>query len=237
MKILAYGPITLCQIDGETMETTTGFIFLSSKITVDSDCDHQKIKRCLLFWRKPMTKLDSILKSRHYFANKGPCSQSFGFPMVMYGCENWTIKKAEHWSIDIFELWYWKRLLRVPMDCKEMKPVNSKGNQSWIFIGRKDAEAPILWPPDAKSLPIRKAPDAGKDWRQEEKLMTEWDSWMASPARWTWVWASSGRRWRTGKPGVLQSTGLQMVGHDWSTEQPQYTTVYLIYYHIKIKSK
>ena len=93
----------------------------------------------------------------------------------------------------------------------------SYGDQSWIFIGRTDTEAdtPILWPPDAKSQLIRKDPDAGKDWRQEEKGMTGWDGWMASLTPWTWVWASSGIWWRTRKPGVLQSMGSQRVRHDW----------------------
>ena len=88
----------------------------------------------------------------------------------MYGCASWTIKKAEHQRIDGFELWCWRRL-ESPLDCKEIQPVNPKGNQSWIFIGRTDAEAetPILWPPDAKSWLIGKDPDAGKDWGQEEK--------------------------------------------------------------------
>ena len=87
----------------------------------------------------------------------------------MYGCESQTIKKAECWRNDAFELWCWRRLLKVPLDCKEIKPVNPKGNQLWIFTGKTDAEAPILWPPDTKSWFIRKDADAGKDWRQEEK--------------------------------------------------------------------
>ena len=107
-----------------------------------------------------------------------------------------------------------------PLDCKEIKPVSPKGNQSWIFIGRTDveAEAPILWPPDAKNWFIGKDPHAGKDWRQEEKGTTGWDRWMASLTRWTWVWASSGSWWWTGKTGMLQSMGSQRVGHDWATE-------------------
>ena len=95
------------------------------------------------------------------------------FPVVTYGCESWTIKKAEHQRIDAFELWCWRRLFESPLDCKEIKPVNPKGNQSWIFIGRTDAEALILWSPDAKNWLIGKDSDAGKDWRQEEKGMTE----------------------------------------------------------------
>ena len=104
---------------------------------------------------------------------------------------------------------------------KEIQPVHPKGDQSWVFIGRTDVEAetPILWPPDMKSCLIRKDPDAGKDWRQEEKGDDRgWDGWMASPTRWTLVWMSPGSCWWTGKPGVLQSMGCQRVGHDWATE-------------------
>ena len=97
------------------------------------------------------------------------------FLVVMYGCESWTVKKSECQRIDVFELWCWRRLLKSPMNCKEIQPVHPKGNQSWIFIGRTDVEAetPILWPPHAKSWLIWKDSDAGKDWRQEEKGMTE----------------------------------------------------------------
>ena len=139
------------------------------------------------------------------------------FPLVMYGCDSWTIKKAEHQRLDPFELWCWRRLLS-PLDYKDIQPVNPKGNESWLFIGRTAAEAetPILWPPDVKNWLTEKEPDAGKDWRQE-KGTTGWDGWMASPTRWTWVWASSGSWWMTGKPGMLQSMGSQWVS-DWRTE-------------------
>ena len=114
------------------------------------------------------------------------------FPVVMYGCETWTIKKAEHWRISGFELWCWRRLLRVPLDCK-VKPVNPKRNQSWIFTGRTEAEAPILWPSDVKSQLIGKDPDAGKDWRQEEKGTTEDETvgitdWMDLRLSKLWSW-------------------------------------------------
>ena len=120
-----------------------------------------------------------------------------------------------------------EKTLESSLDCKEVKPVSPKENKSWIFIGRTDgeAEAPILWPPDAKSQLIRRDPDAGKDWRQEEKVEDVhnrgWDGWMASPTQWTWVWESSGTWWRTGKPGLLQSMGSQIVGRDWVSEQRQ----------------
>ena len=126
------------------------------------------------------------------------------FPVAMYRCKSWTIKKDEHRRTDAFELWCW----RSPLDCKEIQIVHPKGNQSWIFIGRTDAEAetPVLWPPDSKNWLIGKDPDAGKDWRQE-KGRTGWDVWIASPTQWTWVWASSRSWWWTGKSGVLQSMG------------------------------
>ena len=124
-KIMASGPITSRQIDGETVETVADFILGSSKIIADSDCSHE-IKRHLFLGRKVITNLDSILKSRHHFANKGPSSQGYGFPVVMYGYESWTIKKAAHQRIDAFKLWCWRRLL----DCKETQPVHPKGNQS-----------------------------------------------------------------------------------------------------------
>ena len=152
MKIMASGPDTSWEIDGETVETVADFIFLGSKITADGDYSHE-IKRHLLLGRKVMTNLDSILKSRDIILSTKVCLvKAMVFPVVMYGCESWTINKAEHQRIDAFELWCWRRL-ESPSDCKEIQPVHPKGNQSWIFIGRTDAEAetPILWPPDAKS--------------------------------------------------------------------------------------
>ena len=117
------------QIDGETMETVRNFFFLGSKITADGDCSHE-IKRCLLLVRKAMINLDSILKSRDItLLTRVHLVKAMVFTVVMYGCESWTIKKAEHRRIDAFELWFWKRHLRV-LDCEEIKPVNSKGNQS-----------------------------------------------------------------------------------------------------------
>ena len=138
----------------------------------------------------------------------------------MCGCESWTTKKAERQRIDASELWCWRRLKR-PFDCKEMKSVNPKGNQSWILTGRTDAEAeaPLFWLPDVKSWLTGKDPDAGEDWRQEEKGTTRGrDGWMASLTQWTWVWVNSGSWWWTGRPGVLQSMGSQRVKHNWVTE-------------------
>ena len=122
-----------------------------------------------------MTDIDSILKSRDItLPTNVHLVKAMVFPVVMYGCESWTIKKAEHWRIDVFELWCWRRLLS-PLDCKEIKSVCPKGNQSWIVIERTDVEAetPVLWAADVKNWLSVEGPDAGKDWRQEEKGMTE----------------------------------------------------------------
>ena len=132
------------------METVSDFIFWGSKITADGGCSHE-IKRRLLLGRKVMTNLDSIFKSRDVtLPTNVRLVKAMVFPVVMYGCESWTVKKAEHRRIDASELWCWRRLLRVPW---EIQPVYPKGYQSWMFIGRTDAEAetPILWPPHAKS--------------------------------------------------------------------------------------
>ena len=157
MKIMASGPITSWDIDGETVETVSDIFFWrdgegGSKITADGDCSHE-IKRRLLLGRKVMTILDSIFKSRDItFPAKVHLVKNMFFPVVMYGCESWTVKKTEHRRTDASELWCW-RSLESSLDCKEIQPVHPKGDQAWVFIGRTDAEAetPILRPPDAKS--------------------------------------------------------------------------------------
>ena len=150
-------------------------MFRGSKITADGDCSHEII-RCLLLGRKVMTNLVSMLKSRDItLPTKVHLVKGVVFPVVIYGCESWTIKKAEHQSIDDFELWCWRKTLESSLDNKKIQLVNPKGNQSWILTVRTDVEAetPILWPPDAKSWLTEKDPDAGQDWRQEEKQTTE----------------------------------------------------------------
>ena len=191
---MASGPITSWQIDGETMKTVRDFIFLGSKITADGDCSHE-IKRSLLIGRKSMTNLDNILKGRDItLPTKVHLAKAMVFPVVMYGCESWTIKKTEHRRIEVFEWWCWRRLLRVPWTARRSD--HPKGNESWIFIERTDAEAetPIFWPPDAKNWFIGKDPDAGKDFRQKEKGATEdmvgWYHLLNG-----WVWVSSGSWW------------------------------------------
>src|SRR5574337_1118172 len=146
-KIMASDPVTSWEIDGETV---SDFILGGSKITADGDCSHE-IKRRLLLGRKVMTNLDSIFKSRDItLPTKVRLVKAMVFPVVMYGCESWTVKKAEHRRIDAFEL---EKTLESPLDCKEIQPVHSKGNQSWMFSGRNDAKAetPVLWPPHVKS--------------------------------------------------------------------------------------
>ena len=153
-----------------------------------------------------MTNLDSIFKIRDITLPTKVCLvKAMVFPGVMYGCESWTVKKAEHWRIDAFELWCWRRLL----DCKEIKLVDPKGNQAWMYFGRTDAEAetPILWPPDVKSQVIRKDPDAGKDWRQEEKGTTEdeivgWHHWLNG--RETKQTLGDGEAWRAAVYGAAK---------------------------------
>ena len=149
------------------METVFDFIFLGSKITADGDWSHE-IKRCLLLGRKVMTNLDSILKSRNIpLPTKVHLVKAIFFPVIMYGCERWITKKSKNWCFRIVLL---EKTPESPLYCKEIKPVNPKGNQPWIFTGRTDAEAeaPILWPPDVMSQRIGKDPDAGEDQRQEK---------------------------------------------------------------------
>ena len=151
---MASGPITSWQIEGETMETVRDFIFLVSKITADGDCSHE-IKRRLLLGRKVMTNLDSILKSRDIILpTKVPIIKAMVIPVVMYGCESWTIKKAEHRRIDAFELWCWRRLLRVPWTAmRSNQSILKEISPEWSLEGLTDADAetPIVWPPDVRN--------------------------------------------------------------------------------------
>ena len=139
---MASGPITSWQKDGETIETVTEFIFMGSKITADGDCHHE-IKRCLLLGRKAMTNLDSILKSRDItLPTKVHLVKAIVFPVVMYGCESWTVKKAEHRRIDAFELWCWRRLLRVPWTARRsnqsiLKEISPEYSLEELMLKRK----------------------------------------------------------------------------------------------------
>ena len=141
------------------------------------------------------------------------------FQGVIYGCDSWTIKKTEQWRIDAFELWCWRRLLRVPWTTRRSnKSILAEISPEYSLERLVLKLTPALWPPDAKNWLTGKDPDAGKDWRQEEKGMTGWEGWMASPTRWMWVRVSYRSWWWTGRPGVLQFMGSQRVGHNWVTE-------------------
>ena len=190
------------------------------KITADGDCSHE-IKRRMLLGRKAMTNLDSILKSRDItFPAKVRLVRAMVFPVVIYGCETWTIKKTEHRRTDAFELWCSRRLLRVPWTVRKsnqsiLKEINPEYSlEDWCWSWNSNTLA-SWW----EELTHLKRP-----WCWERlKVGGEgdnrgWDGWMASPMRWTWVWVGSGSWWWTGKPGVLQSMGSQRVGHNWVTE-------------------
>ena len=157
---MASGPITSWQIEGKTVEIGTDFIFLGSKITVYRDCSH-KIKRHLLLGRKAMTNLDNVLKNKVItLPTKVHLVKAMVFPVVIYRCESWTIKKAgapENWCFQIVVL---QKTLENPLECREIKPVTPKGNQPWAFIGRTDVEAetPIVWSPDVKNWLTGKRP-------------------------------------------------------------------------------
>ena len=174
-KIMTSGLISSWEIDGEIMETVSDFILGGSKITADDDCSHE-IKRRLLLWRKVMTSLDSILKSRDITLPAKACLvKAMVFPVVMHGCESWTVwRKLSTEELILLNCGVGESL-ESPLDCKEIQPVHPKGDQSWVFIGRTGAEAetPMLWPPHVKSWLIGEDPDAGRDWGQEEKGTTE----------------------------------------------------------------
>ena len=171
---MASGPITSWQIHGQMMEIVTDFIFLGSKIAADGDYSHE-IKRHLFLGRKAMTHLDNILKSRNItLQTKVHIVKVIVFPLIMYDVRDgpWRKLGAEELMLSNFET---GEILENPLDSKEIKPVNPKTNQPWIFIGRTGAEveAPVLWAPDSKNWLIEKDPDAGKDWGEEEKWVTE----------------------------------------------------------------
>ena len=211
-------PITSWQIDGETMETVTDFIFLGFKITADGDCSH-KIKRCLLLGRKVMTNRQHIKKPRNYFANKGLFSQNYGFSSSHVWM--WELDPKEFWVLKAWFFWtvMLEKTVESPLDCK-IKSVYPKGNQSWISIGRTDAkaEAPIFWPLDAKNWLIGKDPDAGKNWRKEEKGSTEGEMFG-------WHQQLNGHEFDQAPgvgdgQGILHTAvhGVAKIGHEWVTK-------------------
>ena len=189
---MASGPITSWQLDGETVEKVADFIFLGSKITADGDCSHE-IKRCLLLGRKVMTNLDSIFKSRDITSpTKVRLVKAMVFPVVMYGCESWTVKEAEHQRIDAFELWCWRRLLRVPWTSRRssqsiLKEISPGCSLEGMMLKLKlQYFGHLMWRADSWKI-LR----AGRDWEQEEKGTTEdemagWHHWLdGRESEWT----------------------------------------------------
>ena len=217
---MASGPITSWEIDGETVEIVSDFIFLGSKITADGDCSHE-IKRHLLLGRKVMTNLDGILESRDItLPTKVHLVMAMVFPVVMYGCERWTVKKAEGRKVDAFELCCWRRLLRVPW--LQGDPTSPSWRRSVLGVHWKD----WCWSWNSSSLATscQELTHWKRPWCWEglgagaEGDDRGWDGWMASLIRWAWVWVNSWSWWWTGRPGMLRFMGLQRVGHDWATE-------------------
>ena len=195
-----------------------------SKITTHGDCSHE-MKRCLLLGRKVMTNLDSILKSRDIvLSTKVHQVKVMVYPVVMYGgCKSWTIKKAEHWRIDAFELWCWRRLLRAPCTTRRsnqsiLKEISPKYSLDGLMLKLKcQYFGHLMGRADSfeKTLMLGKIEGKRRWWGQR---MRKLDGIMASLTRWTWVWVNSGSWGWTVWPGMLQSMELQRVGHDWMTE-------------------
>ena len=188
-----------------------------SKITADGNWSHE-IKRRLLLGRTVMTNLDRLLKSRDIsLPTNIPLVQAMVFPVVMYGCESWTIKKTECQRIDAFELWCWRRLLRVPWTARRsnqsiLKEIRPECSLEGLMLKLKlQYFGHLMWRADSLEKTLMQGKIEGRRRRGRQRM-------MASPTRWTWVWASFGSWWWIGKPGVLQSMRLQRVGHDWVAE-------------------
>ena len=212
---MASGPITSWQKNGKIMEIVRDY-FLGLKITADVDCSHQ-IKMLAPWMKSYNLPRQCIIKHRYYFANKGLSSQTYGFSSSHV--RMWELDHKEGW---VPKNWYFwtvmlEKTVENPLNSEEIEPVNPKRHQPWIFIRRTDteAEAPIFWPPDAKSQLIGKDPDSGKDWGHEngttEDVMIGWCHWLNG----------NSRRWRTGKPGMLQPMRSPRVRHDLTTDQQQ----------------
>ena len=214
-NIIKSSPITSRQIDGKTMGTVTDLIFKSLR-TMTAPWNEKTL------WKKNYDKpRQCITKQRHHLPTKVHIVKAMFFPVVIYGCESWTTKKAERWKIDAFELQCWRRLLRVPWTARRsnqsnLKEINPEYSLEGLMLKLKLQYFGHLMQNQLSG----KDPDAGKHWGQQ-KGMTGWDDWMASLTQQTWVWANSGRWWRTAKPGMLQSMGSQTVEHNWVAEQQE----------------
>ena len=204
----------------ETVETVADFILGGSKITADGDCSHE-IKRCLLLGRKVITNLDSILNTRDIsLSTKFRVVKAMVFQLVMYGCESWTIKKAEHWNIDAFELWCCRRLLRVPWTARRsnqsiLKEISPGYSLEGLILRLKlQFFGHLMWRADSFEKTLMLGKTEGRRRRGQQRMR-----WlMAPPTQWTWVWVDSGSWWWTGRPGLLPFMGSQRVRHNWETE-------------------
>ena len=217
---MAFGPTTSWEIDGETVETVSDFIFLGSKITADGE-GSQETKRRLLLGKKVMTNLDSIFKSRDITLPTKVCLvKAMVFPVVMYGCESWTVKKAECLRIDAFELWCWRRLLRVPWTARRSKQSILKEISPGISLEglmlklKLQYFGHLTWRVDSLEKTLMLGGIGGRRRRGRQRM--RWLDGILT--RWTWVWVNSRSWWWTGRPGVLWFMGLQRVGHDWATD-------------------
>ena len=217
---MASGPISSWWIDGETVEAVSDFIFLGSQITADGDCSHE-IKRLVLLGRKAMMNLESMWKSRDVTLPTKVCLvKAMVFSAVMYGCEGWTIKKAEHWRIDAFELWCWRRLLRVSWTSRRSnqsipKVISPEYSLEGLMLKlRSQYFGHLIQRTDLqkKSMMLGKIESRRRRGRQRMRwldgITDSMDMSLSNSRSWWW----------TGKPGVLQSMGLQRVGHNWATE-------------------
>ena len=215
---MASGPITSWQIDGETVETVSDFIFGGSKITADGDLSHE-IRRSLLLGRKVMTNLDSLLKSRDIpLSTKVHLVKAMVFPVVMYGCESWSINKTKCQRTEAFELWCWRRLLRVPWTAR-------RSNQSILkrsVLGVHWKDWCWRWNSSPLATWYEELTHLKRPWFLERLRAGEegddrgWNGWIASPTQWTWVWVNSRSWWWTGRP--FRFLGLQRIRYDWGTD-------------------
>ena len=209
------------------METVRDFILEGFKITANDDCSHE-IKRRLLLGRKSISNLDSIFKSRDItFPTKVHLVKAVVFPVVMYGCESWTVKKAEHQRIDAFELWCWRRLLRVPWTARRsnrsiLQKIYPEYSLEALML-KLQYFGHLMWKIESLEKTLMLGKTEGRR-RGDDRV---WDGWMASPTQWTWIRASSKIWWWTVKPGMLQSTGSQRVEHDWATELNYFTRTFV----------
>ena len=223
MKIMASGPITIWQIDGETLETVTNFIFLGSKITADGDWSHE-IKRCLLLGRIALKNLDGSLKIRYITLwTKVHIVKAMVFPVVVYRCESWIIKKTEYQIIDFFNYWCWRRHLKVPCTVRRLNQtilneINPEYSLEGLMLKLKLQHfGHLMRTADSLENTLM----LGKIEVKREEGDTGWDGWMAPLIQWTRTWANSGRWWGTGKPSMPRSMGSQKVAHQLVTEQQQ----------------